>query len=252
MMLNSRRGQLATIRAGIAVSSGRYVVTFPAYPQVDPSSIPRVLEQLEGGADYVVGYRETRKDSIFNRIASRFFNSLIHRATGLRFRDIACGMHGFVRERLQLIPDYGDNQVFLPILASREGLRVVEVPVIQNPSEPRLRIFSPTIYVRRMMSLVTLAFLVRFTQKPLYPFGTLGAVLFLIGLVLSIILVYQRFFGEQPMAGRPMLLLALLLLTAGIQVVILGLLGELLVYLHFRDQATYHIEERTGPNREEE
>ncbi len=244
-ILNSRQGQLATIRTGISLSSGRHVVMFPAYPQVRPESIPRILEALEKGADYVVGVRKKRRDSIFNRIAARSFNRLVYDATGIRFRDIACGVQGLSRYAFRLIPDYGDNQVFLPILAAREGLKVEEIPVIQNPEEPRLRVFSPATYLRRALSLASLAFLVRFTQKPLRPFGALGAILFLTGLILSLILVWQRLFLNHPLAERPMLLLALLLLTAGIQVIILGLLGELLVYLHSRDQATYHVDERT-------
>ena len=243
LILNSRQGQLATIRAGLAVASGRYLITYPAYPQVQPESIPDVLESLQTGADYVVGYRGDRKDSIFNRLASRLFNRVVRSATGLQFRDIACGMHGVRRAPLARIPGYGDNQVFLPILAAREGMKVREIPVVQHPGEPRLRVFSPAVYLRRALSLLTLAFLVRFTQKPLRPFGALGAAIFLAGICLSAVLVYQRLFGGQPLADRPMLLLALLLVTAGIQVVILGLLGELLVYLHFRDQATYRVDE---------
>ncbi|MBD3161743.1 MAG: glycosyltransferase [Candidatus Eisenbacteria bacterium] len=246
VILNSRQGQLATIRAGMAVAAGRYLVTYPAYPQVQPESIPTVLEMLQKGADYVVGYRGRRRDSIFNRLASRLFNRFVRNATGLRFRDIACGMHGVQRGAMVRIPNYGDNQVFLPILAAREGMKVREIEVVQNPDEPRLRVFSPAVYLRRALSLVTLAFLVRFTQKPLRPFGALGVAIFLVGMVLSVILVYQRLFGNQPLADRPMLLLALLLVTAGIQVVILGLLGELLIYLHFRDQATYRVDEETG------
>jgi glycosyltransferase involved in cell wall biosynthesis len=250
--LNTHQGQLATIRAGIAVSSGRYIVTFPAYPQVECAAIPSILESLESGADYVIGYRINRKDSIFNRIASRLYNRFIHGATGVRFRDIACGLHGLRREIASSIPSYGDNQVFMPILAAREGFKLVEVPVPHDPTEPKVRFFSPGTYIRRALSLVSLAFLVRFTEKPLRPFGAVGGLLFLIGLVLGCILTWQRLVQGQPLAGRPMLLLALLLVTAGIQVIIVGLIGELLVYLHFRDQTRYRVMERIGSTRKED
>lgn len=251
VILNSRRGQLATIRAGIAISSGRYITTLPAYPQVDCSSIPTIVERLEEGAEYVIGYRKSRKDSVFNRIATWLFNHLIHGATGLGFRDISCGLHGLKRETVQAIPSYGDNQIFLPILAAREGFKVDEVPVKQHATEPRVRILSPATYARRVLSLVSLAFLVRFTEKPLRLFGAMGGLVGLAGLVLTGILIWQRF-GGQPMAERPMLLLALLLITAGVQVIIVGLIGELLVYLHFRDQVRYHVTERIGSTRRED
>ena len=250
--LNSRQGQLAAIRAGIAVSSGRYVVTFPAYPQVECAAIPSVLARLEAGADYVIGYRVARTDSVFNRIATRLYNHFVHGVTGVRFRDISCGLHGLRRDIAAAIPTYGDTLIFLPILATREGFKLEEVPVKHDPAEPKLRVFSPVAYLRRVLSLMSLAFLVRFTEKPLRPFGAIGGLLFLAGLVLGSVLVWQRLFAGRPLAERPMLLLALLLITAGIQVIIVGLIGELLVYLHFRDQVRYRIVERIGSTRKED
>lgn len=247
VVLSARQGQTATLRAGIAVSTGRFVITLPAFPQVDLSAIGVVLERLQEGADYVVGYRESRRASFFNRAVSRLFNRMVRYASGTQFRDIACGAHGLRREVSQAIPNYGDNQLFLPILAGREGFTVVETALREHPTAPQLRVFSPGTYLARMLSLFTLAFLVRFTQKPLRPFGALGALLFLVGSIVSMVLIWQRLFMGRGLADRPLLLLALLLITAGIQVIVLGLLGELLIYLHFRDQVQYRVRERTGP-----
>jgi hypothetical protein len=234
---------MAAIRAGIAVASGEIVVTFPAYPQVDASGIPRLLEAVRGGADYVVGYRERRRDSVFNRLVSRVYNGLVSGAAGIRFRDIACGVHAFRRAVIEVLPTYGDHLIVLPILADREGFQVVQVPVPQDRMERRVRMHPPTAYLRRGLDLVSLAFVVRFTQKPLRPLGALGMALFLSGGLLALVLVWQRFARNQGLAERPLLLLALLLITAGLQVIVLGLLGELLVYLHFRDQVRYRVAE---------
>lgn len=242
--LSSSQGQLATIRAGVAVSGGRFVVTLPAFPQVDASAVGAVLDALQQGADYVVGYRASRRISFFNRIVSGVFNAMVRYATGTSYRDIACGAHGFRREVLAAIPSYGDNQLFLPILAAREGFTVVETALPEHKSAPQLRVFSPGTYVARALSLFTLAFLVRFTQKPLRPFGALGATLFGAGAILALVLLVQRLFMHRGLADRPLLLLALLLVTAGVQVIILGLLGELLIYLHFRDQVQYRVRDR--------
>ncbi|MBI1797748.1 MAG: glycosyltransferase [Candidatus Eisenbacteria bacterium] len=244
VVLSASQGQLATIRAGVAVSTGRYVVTLPAFPQVDPSAVGVVLEALERGADYVVGCRAARRISWFNRLVSGVFNAMVHAATGTTYRDIACGAHGMRREVLAAIPSYGDNQLFLPILAAREGFTVVEASLPEHKTAPKLRVFSPGTYLGRALSLFTLAFLVRFTQKPLRPFGALGAVLFGAGSLTALVLLVQRLFMHRGLADRPLLLLALLLVTAGVQVIILGLLGELLIYLHFRDQVQYRVRDR--------
>lgn len=242
--LNTQRGQVGTICAGLAISSGRSIITFPAYPQVDVTSIHAVLEALETGADYVVGYRQKRTDSPLNRVASRIFNGTVRLLTGVSFRDIGCGVHGMRNEVSSSIPNYGDNQLFLPILVAREGFSVRETPVDENTSGPRLRFFTPATLVRRGLDLLTLAYVVRFTQKPLRPFGLLGATFMLAGLILLGILGWQRMFMSVPLAERPLLLFALLLVTTGVQVVILGFLGELLIYLHFRGQTNYRIERR--------
>jgi hypothetical protein len=244
VVLSSSQGQLATIRAGVAVSTGRFVVTLPAFPQVDPSAVGAVLDALHQGADYVVGYRASRHITGFNRLVSGVFNAMVRSATGTSYRDIACGAHGMRREVLAAIPNYGDNQLFLPILAAREGFSVVETALPEHKTAPRLRVFSPGTYLARALSLFTLAFLVRFTQKPLRPFGALGAMLFGAGSLIGIVLFVQRLFMHKGLADRPLLLLALLLVTAGVQVIILGLLGELLIYLHFRDQVQYRVRDR--------
>jgi hypothetical protein len=248
VVLSAKQGQLATIRAGAAVSTGDFVVTLPAFPQVDLAGIGLVVARLREGADYVVGYRQSRRVSLFNRMVSRVFHGMVRYASGREFKDIACGAHGLRREVLQAIPNYGDNQLFLPILALREGFTVVETPLAEHGTAPPLRVFSPGTYLARALSLFTLAFLTRFTQKPLRPFGALGALLLVAGSMLSAFLAWQRLFMGRELADRPLLLLALLLLTAGIQVIILGLLGELLIYLHFRDQVQYRVSERIGPS----
>ena len=106
------------------MSTGRFIVTLPAFPQVDASAVGAVLDALQQGADYVVGYRASRRISFFNRIVSGVFNGMVRYATGTSYHDIACGAHGFRREVLSAIPSYGDNQLFLPILATREGFTV--------------------------------------------------------------------------------------------------------------------------------
>jgi len=240
--LHAPMGQIATIRAGTAIARGQYLVTYPAYPQVRPESIDAVVERL-GEDEYVVGYREGRRGSAFNRLASRVFNRLIAWTTSVAFRDLACGLHGMRDYVATAISGYGQNQLFLPILLAREGFRIGEVGVTADVSGSGLRLFGPATFGRRALDLLTLAYLVRFTQKPLRPFGALGLVLLLVGLLLGGVLLYQRLFLGSALAERPLLLLALLLITAGIQVVILGFLGELLLYLHFRDQVHYRVAE---------
>lgn len=240
--LHAPMGQVATIRAGAAVARGQFLVTYPAYPQVRPEAIDSVVSKLRE-EEYVVGFRQSRRGSSFNRLASRVFNKLIGWTTGVTFHDLACGLHGMRDYVAAAISGYGQNQLFLPILLAREGFRLGEVAVASDTSAAGLRLFGPATFGRRALDLLTLAYLVRFTQKPLRPFGALGLLLLLVGFVIGGVLLYQRLFMGSALAERPLLLLSLLLITAGVQVVILGFLGELLIYLHFRDQVHYRVAE---------
>ncbi len=240
--LHAALGQVATIRAGVSVARGQRIVTYPAYPQVTPEGIDTVAERLDH-EEYVIATRRGGARSGFNRMARKVFNGLIAMTTGIHFRDLACGLHGMRSYVVPALSGYGQNQLFLPILIAREGFRVGQVEVDPDTSTPNLRLFGPATFGRRALDVMTLAYLVRFTQKPLRPFGALGLILLLSGAVMSLVLAYQRMVLGQALAERPLLLLALLLITAGVQVIILGFLGELLLYLHFRDQSNYRISE---------
>ncbi|MEZ4653673.1 MAG: glycosyltransferase [Candidatus Eisenbacteria bacterium] len=118
--LHAQQGQVATIRAGLAVARGQAIVTFPSYPQVDTDAIPPILDALAAGADYVVGYRVGRQGSPFKRLASRMFNGLIHATTGVAFHDLACGIR--MRSSVsRAIPNYGDNQLFCRSFSLAKG-----------------------------------------------------------------------------------------------------------------------------------
>jgi hypothetical protein len=134
------------------------------------------------------------------------------------------------REVLEEVPIYGDLVRFLPVLAEKEGFRVEEVLVPQHPDDRRARIYSPGTYARRLIDLLGLLFLVRFTRKPLRFFGLVGTGLSGIGAIILGILFIQRL-GGQSLSDRPLLLLGVLFFVTGVQAIALGLIGEIIVHL---------------------
>ncbi|HXE56838.1 MAG TPA: hypothetical protein VNK43_02455 [Gemmatimonadales bacterium] len=216
------------------------VVTLPAYARVKASAILDLVAAVEQGADVVVARRWPRRDAWLNRLQNRAFHLLLRRLTGSRLNDVACGVRAMRREVLAELPLYGDFHRFLPLLAQREGYRVEEIPTPQHPHDAQPRVHRPGIYLRRLIDVLGLMFLLRFTDKPLRFFGLLGATLSGAGGLLLAFLLLERLEGEG-IANRPLLLLSVLLLTLGVQAIALGLVGEIIVHLGASRRRGYRL-----------
>jgi len=211
---------------------GEIILTLPAYPRVTPAAVVELLRGVEDGpAEVATARRVSERDSMVGRVQRRIFHVLLRMGTGTSFHDVASGVRAMRRSVLEDVPMYGDLFRFLPVLAEREGFRVEEVPVTQHAEDARARVYSPGVYVRRLIDLLGLFFLVRFTRKPLRFFGLVGSVLAGFGSVILLTLFVERMQGIA-IADRPLLLLGVLMFVTGIQAIAMGLIGEIIVHLH--------------------
>jgi glycosyltransferase involved in cell wall biosynthesis len=236
-------GETAALRLGIERSKGDVILTLPAYFQVMPEGIPSMLASLEGGSDMVVASRSPRIDSWFNRVQSAVFHRMLSGVTDRRFHDIACGVRIMRRPVAEALPLYGDLHRFIPALALREGYLVDEVPVPQHAKDARTRMYSPGVYARRLLDIAAFFFLAKFTEKPLRFFGLVGSVFFIAGAITSLVLLVERL-GGHAIANRPALLLAVLLVALGVQLMGLGLVGEIIVHLRAPHRRAYRVREQ--------
>lgn len=235
-------GESTALTAGFAHSSGPILVTLPAYYQVEQGAVTRLLDALEGD-DMVVGRRWPRTDSGFNRLQTQLFYRIQKLITGHELHDIGCGVRGFKRQVIDEVSIYGDQHRFLPILAQRWGFKVKELDLAQSPKDSYRRMYRPGVYVRRLLDLLTVFFLSKFTKKPLRFFGLIGSGATFIGVAILIWLTIERLFLSVALADRPALLAGSLLIVVGIQIFGLGLLGELVIFTHARDLKEYTVEE---------
>jgi glycosyltransferase involved in cell wall biosynthesis len=236
-------GETAALRLGIEKSRGHLVVTLPPYFQVQPEGLGRLLDAVSAGADMVVASRSPRLDSWLNRVQSRAFQSIVGGVSEQRFHDMACGVRVMRRSVAEALPLYGDLHRFIPALALREGFRVEELPIPQHPGDARTRVYGPGVYLRRLLDIAAFFFLAKFTEKPLRFFGMVGSLSFGLGALLSLILLIQRVEG-QGIANRPALLLSVLFMALGVQLVGLGLVGEIIVHLRSPHRRAYRVRER--------
>lgn len=237
-------GEATALMAGFAHASAKIVLTLPAYFQIDAQDVARLVDAV-GPHDVVLGRRWPRAGGALERLRRGIYHGLLARVTHLRFGDVGCGARAFRREVLEEIALYGDQHRFLPFLADRHGFSTTELDVRQSPRDRNERGYAPQEYVRSLLDIFTVFFLVRFTKKPLRFFGMVGVTTAGVGALWVLALIAQRQFLGEPLADRPALLVASLLIVLGTQVFALGLLGELIIFTHARTLKDYHIAEIT-------
>jgi glycosyltransferase involved in cell wall biosynthesis len=239
--LTKRFGEATALMAAFQRASGRVIVTAPAYHQIQGAEIGKLVKALDK-ADLAIGRRWPRVGSRFEVMRRDAFHRLIA-SGGQRFNDLGCGARAMKRRVLEEISLYGDQHRFLPVLANRQGFRVVEIDLAQSPLDRYDGGYRVRDYSHRVLDIFTVFFLVRFTKKPLRFFGMVGASTFLIGALLVTYLAIDRLVFLHPLADRPALLLSSLLVVLGMQLFALGLLGELIIFTHARDIKDYQIDE---------
>jgi glycosyltransferase involved in cell wall biosynthesis len=243
IVLGGAFGESAALTLGLERARGDRILTLASYFQVDPRGLSGAFEALDAGADLVAGRRHPRIDSFFNRVQSRMFHSFVGRLTGTRFSDISCGFKLMRRRVAQELNLYGGLHRFIPLLALSRGFSVREVPLPQRSEDRGTRYYGTGVYLGRLLDILTVFFLTKFTRTPLRFFGLLGSGLFALGFLLDLIAVVQRAVQEQGIADRPILLLGVLLMVLGVQTLSLGLVGEIIIFTHARTVREYQVAE---------
>jgi glycosyltransferase involved in cell wall biosynthesis len=235
-------GFSAAFTAGFENSSGDIILTLPAFYQVQPAEIIKLLAELHDH-DMVVGRRWPRADSLLNRLQTKVFVGLTNAIIGSSLGDLHCAVKAFRRQIIREVSIYSDLHRFLPVLAMRQGFSVREVDVTQSPKDNVSRLYSPNVYLRRLLDIFSVFFLVKFTKKPLRFFGLIGTAIFTVGAFYLFYLIFERLFLGGALAERPAMLLSSLLIVLGVQIFALGLIGELIIFTHAKDLKEYIIDE---------
>lgn len=233
-------GESMLLRAAASHHAAPILVTVPPYPRVAPAAVVELVRRVEAGADLASARRDPSGESWFTRVQRRVFHWLLRLGSGSDLADVASGVRAMRRGVLEEVPLHGDFFRFLPVLAEWEGFIVEEVTVSRHRRSGATGVRSPGVYVRRLLDLLGLLFLVRFTRRPLRFFGLIGSFLSGVGGVILLVLFFQRLAG-QGLADRPLLVLGVMLAVLGVQAVALGLLGEIIVHLDAADRQTYRL-----------
>jgi dolichol-phosphate mannosyltransferase len=243
VLLGGPFGESAALTTGFHRARAERIVTLASYFQVEPAGLGPALQELDGGADLVVGRRHPRIDSPFNRLQTRLFHGLVHHLTHTGFHDLSCGFKVMRRRVARELSLYGGLHRFIPLLALHRGFAVREIAVPQRREDRATRYYGTPTYVGRLLDILNIFFLTKFTRTPLRFFGLLGAALFALGCGIDLVAVLEKVFFATGISDRAVLLLGVLLMVLGVQTLSLGLIGEIIIFTHARHVRDYRIAE---------
>ena len=239
-------GQTAAFAAGFAHARGQFIVTSDGDLQNDPADIPAMVDKAKAGPDIVAGWRKDRKDPFINRrLPSMIANAIISFATGVKLHDYGCSLKVFRAEVVKSMKLYGEMHRFLPAIAAEQGVEIVEHVVNHRKRLHGRSKYGISRTIRVVLDLMTVKFLSSYSTRPLQMFGGVGLAMVTLGTAVCAWLAYVKFFQHEGIADRPLLLLGVLMILGGIQLVMTGLLGEMLsrTYHESQDKPTYAIRE---------
>ena len=242
VVLRRNFGKSGALAAGFACARGELLVTLDADGQDVPGELPKLLAVAEEGYDLVGGWRRARIDRLVKRWTSRWYNAATRALTGLDLHDFNTGYKLLRREVAAELPLYGEFHRFVPVLAHDLGFRVAEVPVAHRPRRAgKSKYLSLLRFPKTLLDLLTVLFLTRFADRPLYLFGGIGALLCTFGFVVLAYLSFLRLVLDRGIGQRPLLQAGVLALLVGVQLVGTGFIGDVLRHSAARDRLPYRV-----------
>lgn len=229
-------GKSAALYCGFAAALGNVVITMDADMQDSPDEIPELYKMVQNdGYDLVSGWKKRRYDPMGKTLPSKFFNRTARLVSGIKLHDFNCGLKAYKNSVIKNIEVYGEMHRYIPILAKQAGFKKIGEKVVQH----RARIYGVSKYgwermIKGYLDLLTVMFITKFGRSPMYFFGAIGTLMFLLGVGFTTYLIslklYLQSIGEpvRQVTDQPLFFLALLTVIVGVQLFLSGFLGELI------------------------
>ena len=233
-------GKTAALSAGFTRARGKIIVTLDADLQDDPSELSKLLAKLDEGYDLVGAWRMNRQDSISKTWPSRLANFAVSTLTGIKLHDLNCGFKAYRREVVRDLKLYGELHRYIPVLAHWKGYHVTEVPVTHHPRRFGQSKYGARRLGRGYIDFLSVLFMTTYLKRPMHLFGMLGTIVAAVGAAIMLYLVGLKLSGAG-IGWRPLLFFGTTALVVGIQLISVGLLGEMLRNTTFCAEEEYSI-----------
>ncbi len=247
--LGRNAGQTAALLAGIQHAGGELIVCLDADMQNDARDVPKLLAKMNEGYDVVSGWRKDRQDRFLDRkLPSMIANGLISRITGVNLHDYGCTLKLYKAEYLKPLRLYGEMHRFVPAFAGFLGARIAEVPVNHRARTAGVSKYGITRTFKVLLDLMTVKFMDTYLGKPIYLFGGGGVGMGLLGVLFGAYTLYKKFYLGTFVKDQPLFQVSIFCLLIGFQMVLLGLLAEILVRIYYdlKDMKPYFVRETAG------
>ncbi len=240
-------GQTPAMSAGIKHAAGRIIVTMDADLQNDPNDIPAMITKIEEGYELVSGWRKPRRDSFLRRVfPSMIANYLIGVVTGVKLHDFGCTLKAYKADVIKGIKLYGEMHRFIPVYAAWTGASITEIK-----THHRQRVYGKSHYgfirtIKVVLDLLTVKFLGDFSTRPIHLFGGSGFFFMTAGSLIGMYVLYEKFYLHIFAYRNPLLLLAVFLFLIGFELILIGLVAELVIRLYHESVSNpvYTIKEK--------
>ncbi|MGV3740927.1 MAG: glycosyltransferase family 2 protein [Burkholderiaceae bacterium] len=249
IILQRNFGQTAAMQAGIDAATGSVIVTMDGDLQNNPADIPRMVRRLlDEDLDLLVGWRHHRRDNLWLKtLPSWLANRLIAGVTGVELHDYGCSLKVFRASVIKHVRLYGEMHRFIPtwMATLTSPARIREEPVSHFPRIHGRSKYGLSPTLRVLLDLLSMYFFMRFRAKPGHFFGRIGMLFVLSGMAFVGYLAFMKFFHDEDIGNRPMLIAGISLMLAGVQFVCTGIVTELLTrtYYEATDTKTYLVRE---------
>jgi glycosyltransferase involved in cell wall biosynthesis len=234
-------GKATALMVGIGACSGDVIITMDADLQDDPDEIARFVDTLDLGYDMVSGWKKERHDPLNKTLPSRFFNKVTAAISGVALNDFNCGFKAYRREIFDSIQLYGELHRYVPVLANALGYRIAEIPVRHHARRFGTSKYGVARYLRGFLDLLTVVLITRFAYRPGHLFGGIGSVLAASGAAALGYLIGLKLLTGASIGNRPLLLLGVLAVIVGVQLILFGMLAELIIHRTQRPVETRHL-----------
>ncbi|WP_274958205.1 glycosyltransferase family 2 protein [Millionella massiliensis] len=244
-------GKSPALYCGFDAAEGDVVITMDADMQDSPDEIPELYRMVtHDGYDLVSGWKQKRYDPLGKTLPSKFFNLTARVTSGIKLHDFNCGLKAYKKKVVKSIEVYGEMHRFIPILAKQAGFKRIGEKVVQH----RARQFGVSKFgwermIKGYIDLLTVLFMTRFGRRPMYIFGGIGTLMFLVGAVITVYLIVKKLTLQadglplRPVTEQPLFYIALLAVGLGVQTFLAGFLGEM-VNRSAPERNRYLVDER--------
>ena len=222
-------GKASALETGFGEAQGKIIITMDADLQDDPREIPNFIAKINKGYDLVSGWKQNRQDSFIKNTSSKFFNSVTSIFSKVKLHDFNCGFKAYRPEVAKGLDLYGQLHRYIPVMARNQGYKIAEIPIRHRKREFGKSKYGPVRFLNGFLDLLTVMMLTKYFKRPAHFFGGAGSIFLIFGVMIGTYITYLRIAYGNIQSRLPLFIAGILMIMIGVQLISLGLIGEMFV-----------------------